>query len=343
MASTYTPALGVELIATGEQSGLWGQTVNQNYLNVFEAAITATGTLQFTADANQTFNVPQNSAVVSAIRAPAIIFTSAGALTATRTATLASASGAGISRLIYVYNNTTGSQSIVVKTTSGGVGVTVPNGKRVLLKSDGTDVVEPLQYFVSPLGFGDAVNTRINLGALANSITATKTASYAFTAVDCGKIVPVDSSAAAWTQTLTAAATVGAGFVIGFQKIDATYKPVTLDGNGAETINGRTTIQLNHPYEIVWLMCDGSNWQILSGRESGRMKLIDKQTASGASAVEFELGISSAQYQRYRLAYGGVQHSVLGRQHSPSDGREHRRRGDLRRRQRLQGKPAKRL
>jgi hypothetical protein len=38
---------------------------------------------------------------------------------------------------------------------------------------------------------------------------------------------------------------------------------VIIDGNGAETIDGATTITLTMQYEAVTLVSDGSNWFIL--------------------------------------------------------------------------------
>ena len=44
MASTYTSANGIELIATGEQSGAWGDTTNVN-LQIIDRILTGVGTI----------------------------------------------------------------------------------------------------------------------------------------------------------------------------------------------------------------------------------------------------------------------------------------------------------
>jgi len=44
MASTYSPNSGIELIATGEQSGTWGETTNTN-LDIVDRAISGVGTI----------------------------------------------------------------------------------------------------------------------------------------------------------------------------------------------------------------------------------------------------------------------------------------------------------
>ena len=43
MASTYTPNLKIELIATGEQVNDWGTTTNSNLENGLEQAIVGRG------------------------------------------------------------------------------------------------------------------------------------------------------------------------------------------------------------------------------------------------------------------------------------------------------------
>lgn len=181
---------------------------------------------------------------------------------------------------------------------------------RTLLALNEYATITPTTAGLAILDDADNVAQRTTLGTFSNAQTANKTASYPFTAADCGKVVPVDSSGAAYTQTLTAAATVGAGFVIGFQKIDTTYNPVTIDGNAAETINGAATIQLNHQYETVWLMCDGSNWSIISGRTNGAFKLIDRRVPAGTSTFNFVLGVSLDYGLEYRFRFMGLEGSV---------------------------------
>jgi hypothetical protein len=50
--------------------------------------------------------------------------------------------------MYFIFNNTTGSQSIVVK-TSAGSGITVPNGAKMMVYCDGTNVVESVTRFGS--------------------------------------------------------------------------------------------------------------------------------------------------------------------------------------------------
>lgn len=49
MPSTYSTNLRIELVADNEQSGIWGQTTNRNFTQVFEETITATAEVDVTA------------------------------------------------------------------------------------------------------------------------------------------------------------------------------------------------------------------------------------------------------------------------------------------------------
>lgn len=133
MASTYS-ALKIELIGTGEQSGTWGTTTNANLGTAIEEAIVGYATANFTSDADLTISLTDTNASQTA-RNLVLNVTSSGSLTATRNLIVPT-----IEKPYYIFNNTSGSQSIVVK-TSAGTGVTVPNGRKALVYTDGTNVV----------------------------------------------------------------------------------------------------------------------------------------------------------------------------------------------------------
>jgi len=133
VASTYS-ALKFELIGTGEQSGTWGNTTNTNLGTAIEEAIVGYATANFTSDADLTISLTDTNASQTA-RNLVLNVTSGVSLTATRNLIVPT-----IEKPYYIFNNTTGSQSIVVK-TSAGTGVTVPNGRKALVYTDGTNVV----------------------------------------------------------------------------------------------------------------------------------------------------------------------------------------------------------
>ena len=130
MASTYSPSLRIELIGTGDQSGLWGDTTNTNLGSLIEQAITGVDTIPMT-DADYTLTALNGS--VDEARNAVINMTSIVSLTGSRNIIIPAQE-----KLYIVKNSTTGGQNIVVK-TSGGSGYTVPNGQTAFLYCDGTD------------------------------------------------------------------------------------------------------------------------------------------------------------------------------------------------------------
>ena len=141
MASSYS-ALKIELIATGEQVNVWGSTTNTNLGTALEEAIVGRAVANFTTDANLTIDLTNTNSTQVA-RHYILSLTSTGALTATRDLIVPT-----IEKTYVVHNDTAGSQSIRVK-TSGGTGITIPNGKKALLYVDGTNVIEQLNYLTS--------------------------------------------------------------------------------------------------------------------------------------------------------------------------------------------------
>ena len=135
MASTYVNDLRLNEMATGDASGSWGTVTNTNLELIGEAL--GYGTQQvFGSDANATTTVADGAA--DPARAMYFKVTSAGNLTATRTMTVDPDT---VSRLMFIENATSGSQSIAVKQGSGaGAAVTIPTGqtKAVILPGSGS-------------------------------------------------------------------------------------------------------------------------------------------------------------------------------------------------------------
>lgn len=74
--------------------------------------------------------------------------------------------------------------------------------------------------------------------------------------------VKVDASGANRTITLPAAATCS-GRIYNIKKIDSSANSVTIDGNGAETIDGAATKSTTTQYAGWQIQSDSSNWIIL--------------------------------------------------------------------------------
>lgn len=132
MPSTYTPSLRLTLPSTGDLVGTWGVTVNSGITNLTDQAIAGTASITMTADT--TYVLSNLNGQSDEARN---MFINVGGGTHTVTTNVVCPA---VSKLYYVYNGTTGGQDIVFKTASGS-GVTIPNGQRISLYCDGTDVV----------------------------------------------------------------------------------------------------------------------------------------------------------------------------------------------------------
>lgn len=101
--------------------------------------------------------------------------------------------------------------------------------------------------------------------------TLAKTSAYTVVAADANKVIKCDASGGAFTIDLTAAVTLGDGFVVTILKTSAdtatSTNAVTVDPNASETINGASVNRLQGQYSHVTLLCDGSNWVVVSAND----------------------------------------------------------------------------
>lgn len=117
------------------------------------------------------------------------------------------------------------------------------------------------------------------VGRFRNSLpTSTKTGAYTVVEADRGTLV--DCTSGTFTLTLTAAATLGNGFV--FTARNTGSGVVTLDANAAETIDGGLTLILPPGGSTLELYCDGSNWKTIGSNSYGTLATM-QATTSGTS------------------------------------------------------------
>ena len=160
MASSYSPNLALELPATGDQSGTWGNTTNTNLGTLIEQAISGYQTQAITDGADTTITIPNGASGV----ARNMYLELTGALTATRNLIVPANK-----KLYFIYNNTSGGFSVTVK-VSGQTGVSVANGSKVVLVSNGTDVVPAVTSLSGSISL-----SQLTVGPAASSSSLTVT------------------------------------------------------------------------------------------------------------------------------------------------------------------------
>jgi hypothetical protein len=135
MASSYSADLKLELMATGEKSGLWGDITNTN-LNILQQAIAGYEAISI-AGGVQTTALTFSNGLVSNGKNAVIKLT--GTITGNQTVTIPDS----IEKTYIIENGTTGAFTVQFKTVSGTgpTWSTTDKGIKILF-SDGTNVVD---------------------------------------------------------------------------------------------------------------------------------------------------------------------------------------------------------
>lgn len=169
MVSTYSPNLKIELIATGEQSGSWGTTTNTNLGTLLEQAIAGYVTQAVTDGAATVLTIPDGTS--SNGRNYVIELT--GALTAARTVEVPA-----VDKPYIFFNNTSGGFAVTVK-VSGQTGVSIPNGKKAIVYTNSTDVIDVVTAPVSETGAQTLTNKTLTSPVLSGATVLTDNSSSA--------------------------------------------------------------------------------------------------------------------------------------------------------------------
>lgn len=126
----YTTNLGLALPTTGDLAGLWGYTVNDSITSLLDSAIAGTTTLSTDADVTLT----DTDGAANQARGAVLNWTATGTTTRYINAPKRS-------KIYVVFNNTGGTQAIVVRggPTSPTTGVTVLAGDQAIVAWNGSD------------------------------------------------------------------------------------------------------------------------------------------------------------------------------------------------------------
>lgn len=144
MSATYSTNLALEMIGTGDQAGNWGATNNLNIGTLLEEAISGYTTQAVATGTTVTLAMSQGA---SATARNMFIELTGSAGASTNLVVPAN------EKLYFIYNNAGGAVQVLV---SGQTGVSVPNGAKILLVCNGTDVVTATNYMAS-LTLGSAL------------------------------------------------------------------------------------------------------------------------------------------------------------------------------------------
>ena len=186
MASTYSD-LKIELIGTGDQTGTWGSTTNNNFSVAISEAITGSADVAFSS-ADVTVTLTDSNAAQTARNLRLnLTGTSGGARN------LILGSGCQIEKLYLVNNGL--ADAVTVKNTTG-TGIAVPAGKSMFVFNNGTNVVDATTY-LSSLTLGTAL-------PILSGGTGQTTATTAFNALapsqtsNSGKYLTTDGTNTSW-------------------------------------------------------------------------------------------------------------------------------------------------
>ena len=212
MASTYSD-LKIELIGTGDQTGTWGTTTNNNFSIALSEAITGSADVAFSsADVTVTLTDTNAAQAARNLRLN-LTGTSGGARQ------LILGSGCQIEKL-YLINNGL-ADAVTVKNT-GGTGIAVPAGKSMFVYNNATNVVDATTHLSSltlgaalPVASGGTGATTLTSN---NVILGNGTSAVAFVAPGTTGNV-LTSNGSTWTSATPAASGASKGQAIAFSLI----------------------------------------------------------------------------------------------------------------------------
>lgn len=178
MPSVFTPVLGLELQADGENDNTWGQKANRVF-EMLEDALCESYTVNTTGG---TTNLGMAQGSTSGSEARNFFIRVTGSLSSNATVTVPN----GTKKLYLVENATTGGSFTVTFKTVSGTGVAVPRGSKAYLYADGTNVISSV---ISSTGLESLAGLAVTADTLpygsgTNTYSLTPLTSFARTLLD---------------------------------------------------------------------------------------------------------------------------------------------------------------
>lgn len=179
---------------------------------------------------------------------------------------------------------TAGTARLVIEKTGGnvGIGITDPSAT---LDVDGSAIFNESSNSVdfriesnsnTHMFFVDGTNDEIGINTSTPASTLdiqgslgfiTTTITSATTLNQAHHVILASDASGSFTITLPAAAS-NTGKVYYIKKTNSSANTITIDGNGAETIDGAATASITTQYDVIRIICDGSAWHIISNKAS---------------------------------------------------------------------------
>ena len=176
MSSTYSNSLRIELIGNGDQSGTWGATTNSSLSNILDTAIAGYITVSVVA-ANQALTQISGATPISALNQSVyamLRFT-------TTTGAAFNVYAPPVSKQYIVWNNsgyamTIYNSTVIGNTTAAGTGITVANGDKIMVWSDGTNFYDlQAQNLTSTLPIAKGGTGQVTANAAFNALAPAQT------------------------------------------------------------------------------------------------------------------------------------------------------------------------
>lgn len=140
--SSYTSSLKLILPVTGEFTGTWGTAaINDQITSLVDVAVAGYTTVAWTTPGTDQTLTNGNGSAANEARSMYLNITGAPGSALNVIAPTAS-------KLYYIKNSTSGGFAVTLK-TSAGTGVSVPNGKAMVLVCDATNIVDAITAFSS--------------------------------------------------------------------------------------------------------------------------------------------------------------------------------------------------
>jgi hypothetical protein len=245
MSSTYSNSLRIELIGSGDQAGAWGATTDSNLANILDTAIagyqavTVTSTSQLlTSISGPTSSAALNQSVYAMLK-----FNSASAAT--------NIFAPPVSKTYIIWNNSGYAITIynsavinVIPSPITTTGVTIANGNKVMVWSDGTNFYEvQAQNLTGTLAIANGGTGQVTANAAFNALVPSQASAS-------GKYLKSDGTNTAWDQI-----DISTGDITG-------TLPVANGGTGVTTSTGTGNTVRSASPSLTGTIGLGSNWSV---------------------------------------------------------------------------------